>query len=383
MIKNYFKSAWRNLWKNKITTLINLFGLSVGMTTAVFIFIWVQNEISFDDYQPNNNHIFRITHTIQINKNETWKFEGSPMLLREAADKEIPEVEKSVYTIVNSNSWSNIIFNINHQLFAEKTSAYVDKNWFGFFYYDFVAGNANAFSREPFSIILTQSKAKKYFGNTNPIGKTIKVDAVNYTVQGVVKDNPVNSSFQSDIMMQMGGRLADPKTLNNDKSWGNFTYTTFLELKPAANSSQVEKKLNDIINKNRTVHTDKVSLEPLKDMYFETDLLSSALPHGNKKTTYIFSVLGLLLLVIACINYINLTTAKASLRAKEISVRKIVGAGRVTLFFQFITESLVISMLALAITLLLVKLFLPIFNLITEQNFELLITSPILWRGFF
>ncbi|WP_299287202.1 ABC transporter permease [uncultured Mucilaginibacter sp.] len=378
MIKNYFKSAWRTLLKNKVTTLINLFGLSVGMTTAVFIFIWVHNETSFDEYQPNSDHVFRITNTIQINKNETWKFEASPMLLREAADREIPEVAKSVCLITNSSD--NVTFTIKHQLFTEKTSAYVDKNWFNFFHYDFVAGNANSFSRDPFSIVLTQGKAKKYFGDIDPIGKIIKVDSVNYTVQGIVKNNPVNSSFQSDIMMQIGGRLADPQTLKNDKSWGNFHYITFLQLKPAANLSQVENKLNDIINKNSKVHTDKISLERLKDMYFETDHQFSTLPHGNKKTTYIFSILGFLLLVIACINYINLTTAKASLRAKEISIRKIVGAGRLNLFFQFITESLVISALALFITILLVKLFLPIFNIITEQNFELPITSTILWQ---
>jgi ABC-type antimicrobial peptide transport system permease subunit len=180
--------------------------------------------------------------------------------------------------------------------------------------------------------------------------------------------------------MQMDGRLSNPAVLKNDKSWGNFNYLTFLQLRADANKRLVETKLNNIINSNRSNHNDDVSLQPLNGMYFETDLQSSDLPHGNKKTTYIFSLLGILLLVTACINYVNLTTAKASLRAKEVSVKKIVGAKRTHLFLQFITESLTISVFALLISIVLVRLCLPLFNSVTEENFQLPLASVTMWK---
>lgn len=348
------------------------------MTAAVFIFLWVQNEMSFDNYHPDKENIYRVTSSIQINKNEEWIWESSPMLLAQIARQEIPDVQQTARII--TNSWGGPVFSINHQLFNEKGSAYIDKSWFNLFYYDFTEGNAAAFAKDPFSIILTQSKAKKYFGDEEALGKVIRVDTVNYTVQGVIKDNPVNSSFQFDILMQMDGRLSNPKIYNNDKTWNNFNYVTFLRLRPMASVQSVERRLNDIMNKNRENNTATISLEPLQQMYFESDLQSSGLPHGNKRTTYIFSVLGMLLLVTACVNYVNLTTAKASLRAKEVSVRKIVGASKRNLFAQFIAESLTISLLALAVTLVLLQLLLPAFNTITEKHFELPISSAAMWK---
>lgn len=378
MIKNYFKTALRNLWKNKVTSFINLFGLSIGMTAAVFIFLWVRNEMSFDNYHPRREHIYRITNSIQVGQDEPWVWETSPMLLGETAIKEIPEVEKAARVLMNN--WGGPAFTLNHKLFSETSSAWVDKTWFNIFHYDFIQGNAVAFGQDPFSIILTESKARKYFGEASAIGQVIKVDTVNYTVQGVIKDNPVNSSFQFDILMQMEGRLADPKVVKNDKTWNNFGYTTFLQLRPGTRTSLIASRLTDIINKNRTNHSDVVSLQTLSGMYFENDLQSSGMPHGSKKTTYIFSLLGLLLLITACINYVNLTTAKASLRAREVSVRKIIGAQRGNLFFQFIAESLAISIIALAISMLLMQLCLPVFNAITERQFTLPLSSTAMWQ---
>jgi len=378
MFSNYLKTAWRNLWKNKSTSLINLFGLSVGMTAAVFIFLWVQNELSFDNYHRKKDNIYRITNGIKVSKDETWVWESSPMLMGETAVKEIPEVEKSAR--ITANTWGGPVLNINHKLFQEKTSAWIDKTWFNIFHYDFVAGNATAFGNNPFSIILTESKARKYFGDAGAIGQVIKVDTVNYTVQGIIKDNPVNSSFPFDILLQMDGRLSDPAVFKNDKSWNNFGYITFLQLQPGADKASVETKLNNIIKSNRTNDNDDVSLQLLNDMYFESDLQSSDLPHGNKKTTYVFSLLGILLLVTACINYVNLTTAKASLRAKEVSVKKIIGAKKSHLFYQFIIESLVISLSGLIIASVLIQICLPLFNTITEKNFHLPVTSPAMWK---
>lgn len=378
MLKNYFKTALRNLWKNKITGFINLFGLSVGMTAAVFIFLWVQNELSFDSYHPGKENIYRVTNTIDLGSgNEAWKWETSPYQLGEFAKREIPGIQ----TIARASGMNSPhVIKFNNKLFPEKACGYVDKNWFSLFKYDFISGSKNNFEQNPFGLILTETKAKKYFGNTDAVGKTMQVDTLNYTVEAVIKDNPVNSSFQFDVLLQLESHLSQPRIIKNNSTWGNFSYTTFVQLHKDANIKSVTAKLNEIMNRKRTKNTATVNLLPLDAMHFETDLQSTSLPHGNKKTTYIFSVLAIMLLVTACINYVNLTTAKASLRAKEVGVRKIVGAERGHLFFQFITESLIISLLSLMLTLALLEICLPAFNALTEKQFALPFSSADMWQ---
>ena len=207
MIMNYFKTPFRNLWRNKTTSFINLFGFAVGMTAFVFIFLWVENETSFDNYHPDEGNIYRLTSSIHINKNEDWVWESLPMQLTETARKEIPDVEQTARIVINW--WSAPVLNINHQLVAEKKSAFIDKSWFNIFQYDFVQGNATAFAKKPFSIVLTESKSKQLFGNASAIGQIVCIDTVNYTVEGIVKDNPSNSSFQFDVLMQIEGRLSN------------------------------------------------------------------------------------------------------------------------------------------------------------------------------
>lgn len=377
MISNYFKTALRHLRKGRITSFINLFGLSVGMTAAIFIFIWVQNEISVNRYQPNKATVYRITSSIGVSKDETWVWENSPMRLGEFAKNEIPEIKALTRLVLNS--WGGPVFKINDQLFTEKTSAYVDSNWMNIFEYEFVAGNKAAFNSDPFSIVLTESKAKKYFGDVNPVGKQMKADTLNYVVQGVVKDNPANSSFQFDIIMRNESRLGNPQVQKNDQSWGNFNYITFVQLNGSNVSGVVTGKLNAILDKNRKNNNAKASLVPLGDIYFEENLQSSSMPHGNKTATIVFAILGILLLKTACINYINLTTARASLRAKEIGVRKINGAGKMSLFVQFLTESLATCLISILVSIGLIKLLLPLFNSITEKSFVNPFTSVQVW----
>ncbi len=378
MLKNFFKTAFRHLRKGKTTGLVNLIGLSTGMAAAVFIFIWVQNELTVNNFHAEKNHIYRITNAIGISKDESWIWETSPLLLGEFAGKEIPEIKKVSQLMINN--WGGPVININNQLFSEKTTAYIDRNWFDVFSYHFNAGNATAFANDPYGIVLTESKAKKYFGNVNPVGMIIRIDTLNFTVQGVVKDNPSNSSFQFDVLMNRESRLNDTRSVKNDRSWGNFNFISFLQLKPGADTKLVEKKLNDILDKNRKDNSAKASLQPLSKIYFEENLQSSSMPHGNRTSTYIFGLLGILLLLTACINYINLTTARASLRAKEIGVRKISGAGKSSLFVQFIIESLTVCFFSILISLALIQILLPFFNSITEKSFGSPFTTPAMWQ---
>ncbi len=372
MLKNYFKTACRSLLKNKGTALINITGLSIGMTAAVLILLWVQNEMNFDNHQPDADKVYRLTTSIKENN---WIWETTPLLLADAAKKDIPEIEKVSRLYPNNQP----VFNVNGNLTYEKKCTYVDDDWFNIFHYNFIKGNAASFAYNPYSIILTASAAKKYFHNREAIGAFIRVDSANYVVKAIVKDAPVNSSFQYEAFMPLSALLTDAQRRQNDENWDNFNYITFIKLKGGSNSSITAKKLTNILPDNKKGGT-TISLISLKEMHFENGLKSSSFVHGNRNTVYIFSILAFLLLLIACINYVNLTTAKASLRAKEVSIRKMVGANRMHLFYQFIAESLLISFISLIATLVLIQLFLPSFNSITNKNFVLTLTSVSMWR---
>lgn len=370
MIKNYIKTAWRSIVKNKATALINISGLSVGITAAVLILLWVQNELNFDQDHPGADKIYRLKTSLKENN---WIWESTPLLLAEAAKKEVPEIEK----IARLYPYNSPVATINGNLTYEKKAAYIDDDWFNIFEYDFIEGNAASFAQNPYSVILTASAAKNYFGKRNAMGATIRIDNMNYQVKAIVRDAPANSSFQYAVYLPLAALLTDKQRKENDENWGNFNYLTFIKLKSGSSTSVTANKLTNILPENEG--TD-ISLISLKDMHFENDLQSSAFVHGNRNTVYIFSVLAFLLLLVACINYVNLTTAKASLRAKEVSVRKMVGAKRIHLFYQFITESLLISFISLIATLILIQLCLPSFNLVTGKNFVITLTSLNVWR---
>ncbi len=373
MIKNYFKIAWRSLLKNKGTTAINVLGLSVGMTAAVFILLWVQNEMNFDDYHKDESSIYRLTTRLP---SQGWVWESTSLLLADAIKKEVPEI-KNAARLYTSN-WP--IFTIKDNQFFSKGCAYVDEAWFNIFKYDFKEGNAAAFDANPFSIILTNTEAKKYFGTATAVGQTIRVDSVNYQVRGVVADAPTNSSFQYTSFIPINALLTNQQIKENDEQWGNANYITFVKTAAGSNPGVVEKKITAVMASKSKEDATPISMIALKDMHFETEIDNSTFIHGNRNTVYVFSILGFLLLLIACINYVNLTTARASLRAREVSVRKINGADRSNLFLQFITESLLISLLSLVATLVLIKFCLPVFNQLTEKSFELPLTSLNVWK---
>ena len=375
MIKNYFKTAWRAIWKTRVTTIINLAGLSIGMAAAVFILLWVQNEMAYDNYHKDADHIFRLTTNL---KAEGWIWETTPLLLADVIRKEVPEVEKTARLQPNVLP----VFKINNNISYEENCAYVDDDWFNIFHYDFIEGNLAAFTQDPNSIILTASEAKKYFGNRDALGQIIQVDSLNFIIKGIIKDAPANSSLQYTSFIPLSNLLKDSARKANDEQWDNANYITFVKLRDGENTSLVAKKITSVLQTNSgdKDHESSITLEPLKNLHFETDLQSTSFVSGNKNTVYIFSILGALILLIACINYVNLTTAKSMQRAKEVSIRKIVGANRFNLFNQFLAEAMLVSCIALLVTLILIHTDLPAFNSITGKNFVLPLTSLNLWK---
>jgi putative ABC transport system permease protein len=376
MIKNYFKIALRSLLRHRRMTFINIAGLGIGMAAAVLIAMWVQNELSFDRNQPDAGNIYRIKTYLSITKTETWIWEHTPYKLGDFASRQIPQVRgiarmRGHYRDLNLIDGSKII--------TEPKAAYVDEGWFKMFHYDFVDGSPDAFVKNPFSIILTQSTAKRYFGSQEAVGKVLRIDTNTYRVQAVVKDYPANSSFRYNVLIPIAAQFTDASEKKNAMQWGNYNFITFLKLKAGSNSKSVSDVLFNIQHKNNAKDngSEKFSLTKLADMHFDTDLQSSSFVQGNRTIVNVFIILAALLLITACINYVNLTTARASMRSKEVSVRKIVGAGRGQLFRQFMSESLVVSLIALVLAMVLVELSLPWFRNFTEKQFDSPFTSPV------
>lgn len=379
MIINYIKTAVRNLFKNKVTASIHIIGLSIGMTATLLILLWVNNELNFDRYHPESDRIYRITCVTDnpVNRNKQT-MEYSPLLLADIAKNTLPEIGASARLF--TSTWSIPILKVNDELYSEKKYAYIDKGWFDVFKYDFIEGGPAEFFDNPFSIILTETKAKAYFGRQSAIGHLVRIDSNNYTVRAVLKDNPSNSSFQFDIFFPLDAYLANPRQRANEENWSTFNYITFLTLNRNSNAASVASKLNAILVANSKNEHNQAYLTPIKDLHFETGLASSVVTHGNKKYVYIFGTLAFILLLIACINYNNLTTAEASHRAREVSVRKMMGARSSDIFTQFFVQSLVICAFSLLIALFLYWLALPLFNRVTEKEFVFNLLSPDLWK---
>jgi len=371
MIKNYLKAAWRNIVRNKTTTLINLFGLSVALVAFIFIALWVQNELSFDEYHKDAKDIYLVQ--MKFNTND----EANSLTPLPVAD--VLKNDRDVMHVARMARWPGIL-NVDGYFFDEKTGIAVDSDWFKIFDYRVVSGDINSFNRNPFSLIFTQSKAKQLFGIKNPIGQFVKMDTTLYEVRAIVKDNPINSSLQFDMLVPMAARLANRHVDHNN--WSNLSYRTFIKVYPQTNTASFTKKATILSQQVSEKTSFSLAVQPLHELHFDSKSSDPSFRRGSHTAVFVFSVLAILLLITASINYVNLTIAKANARTKEISIRRIVGGGRIQLFFQFLTESFLLCLIALFISFNIMWLTLPVFNKLTATNFELSVGSKILWSIF-
>jgi putative ABC transport system permease protein len=377
MLTHSFKVAARNVMKYNITTLINVLGLSTAMAATSLMMLWVYDELTFDTTPKNSELIYRITCIPAQQDGNNQPIEFSPYLLADQIKTDFPEVEAGRFFTA---PWAVPSLKVGDELYSEKKAAYIDKGWFNILNYQLIEGNSKDFFENPFSIILTESKAKSFFGNEDAIGKVIKLDSNSFQVRGIIKSPPSNSSFQFDILLPIDSYLSTPDQRKNEESWDVFNYITLVRLKSYMDIISVGKSIQTLLQKNSTDRKTSAYLKPISEIHFETDIPTSVVSHGNKKVVYIFTTLAFLLLLLACINYNNLTTAKASQRAKEVSVRKILGAGFDILFLQFVIESILIGLVSLLVALLFVWLGIPLFNRITEKELIFDLFSLPLWR---
>ena len=362
----------RNLYRNKLFSLINLFGLVIGIVVASFIFLWVHNERSYDSFHHDAGQIYRITNTLNPNTENSYISELSPYPL-DMAVKNIPEVQETALlynTMDEEVTINNEIFHVLPKLY------YVSSDWFKMFDYNLVDGSLDAFANHPFSMVITSSEAKKYFGNERAVGKTVTLKGNNHTIQAVVQDNPANSIFQFSMMAPIEATFSESYRKKDSERWGMFLYITFVKLREGVNKQSVCQKINEIF---QTVESDtEANLVTLTDIHFETDFNSRHFPQVSSRIVTVFWWLGMLILFTASINYVNLTTAQSNTKTKNVGVKKIFGAGRQLLFFEFITESFIIILLSIVISFPVIWIFSPLFFKLIGGTI-VLFSSPVIW----
>lgn len=378
MFYNYFKTAWRNLWRQRFYTSINIFGLAIGLAVGIIILLWTKDELSFDRFHAKKDHIYRVIANMGSGGNaQSWQTTPAPISVY--GKKEVPEVKDAARFI---NNWDYSIYKTGEKQFTDLRSAYVDPSFFNIFDFKFEKGNL----KNPFpdinSVLLTESTAKKFFGSENPIGKVIIADNKdNFVVQGILADVPSNSSLKFDMLFpverlvkayQPGGFW---KSMNDD--WGNYYCFTFFLMHDEASLAAAAKKINTIHNTHHPSPEDDANytFQPLTQIHlYEADGSSSAM-----QSVQLFFGVAVLLLLIACINYVNLSTARSMLRAREVSVRKIIGAARKQLFAQFVLETAILFAIATALAIVIIYLLMPVYNQVAGKKNNFDITHPDVW----
>jgi putative ABC transport system permease protein len=382
MFKNYLKTAWRNLAKNKFYTAINITGLATGLAVGIMILLWVQHELSYDRFHQNAESIYKINSHLGTGASaQVW--EGAPGALS-VFSNQIPEVIR----VVRINEIDQqLTFKYRDKQFNESKLAFVDPSFFSVFDFKLLEGsNAKPFPNDN-SIVITSSEAKKYFGDDHlAMGKTLATDQGNFMVSGVIADFPDNSSMQYNMLLPMDLYAQEFTSSGGNGAWktidedlGNYYFRIYLQLRPGASPEKVAKQISQIYAGKRKGDA------YAKDNFFTLQSLTSLHLRnadgnaGGLQTVRIFLIVAILILCIACINYINLSTARSLLRSKEVSVRKIIGAARTQLFLQFIIETLVLFLFASLLALLLIYILMPLYNDISGRHLVFSFSNSGIW----
>lgn len=372
MFSSYFKTALRILRKNKGFSLLNLIGLSLGMACAVLILLWVHDEMTQNTFHRNYSKLYKVIEN-QSYEGKTYTFSALPGPFIPAIKQELPEIKYAA-----RSDWStNYLFTLGDKSLYER-GYFTDPDFLKMFSFKLKKGSPEILN-DPTSLIITEEMAEKFFGKNDPVGKTLKVNNDKlYTIKGVVETPPINSSLKFSWLASF--KIYEQA---NDwlQTWGNNGIQGYVQLQDAADPDEVNEKLYDFIQNKDSSAIARPFLFALKDWRLRSKFVEGKQAGGRIEEVRLFSVIALLIIIIACINFMNLATARSEQRAREVGVRKVMGAGRVMLIRQFMSESVVMALVAMVIAALIVFLVLPPFNTLVEKKLVFSFSNPIVSVG--
>ncbi len=381
MFRNYFKIAFRNLWRNKSFSLINIVGLAIGIATCLIIMLFVNNELSYDKYNEKADQMYTVFFQGNVQGEKMNEASVMPPVAQ-TLKKDFPEVEAA--TRLRNYGTPKLVY--NNKSFKEDAFAFVDSNFFQVFTLPLIEGNAKTALLEPNTVVITKALAKKYFGSEDPMGKVIAFKDGNNAackVTGVIDKVPVNSNFHFELFASMSS-LPEAR----EDSWMTSNFFTYLVLTKGYDYKKLEAKMPQVVEKymgpqmlkamgmsladfRKNGNDLSFHLEPITDIHLDPEYPQTLGQAANINNVYIFAAIAVFMLLIACINFMNLSTAGASKRSKEVGIRKVLGSLKIELVKQFLFESVIISAIALLLAVVLIYLALPAFNQLADQNLSL------------
>ena len=367
MLRNYLKSALRNLWRYKGHSLINILGLAVGMTCLILIMLYVKSELSYDRFHVNRDQIYLMN--MQVTNPQTGERSKNaigPYRLADELKVDFDDFDEIVRFAPRGGEYVKV----EDQLYLEEHLAFVDPEVFDVFTFPLLEGNGREALVDPYSVVVTPKIAQKYFGDRNPIGQTIKIRDLDFNISGILQEIPQQSQFQFDILVSMNcAQQAFSKVVL--ENWGEGYVFTFVKVPRKTKAEDYQKRLAEFVAvklEDWKDYSPVLGMHPLGDLYLDSADFPDFAPGGDRTYVIAFSFIALFILVIACINFINLATARSSLRAKEVGLRKVVGAERSQLIGQFLSESTLLATICLILAVLLTKLFLRQFNELADRD---------------
>ena len=379
MIKNYFKTAWRNIIRTFGYSLLNVWGLAIGMAVALLIGLWVYDQYSYDKSLPDYQRLYRVQRNFDSN-GDTLTFLSTSLKLADALRNQIPEVE---YVAECAGMGPHGLMIRDKKLYLN--GGIVGSDFLKMFQYPLVKGNAATVFKDAYSIVLTQSTAKAFFGNEDPVNKTIRFDNKHdLKVTGILEDLPGNSSFNFKYLVPFSyfEQTNDYVKRQRTGSFGNNSYSIFVKLKSHSDYAKVYPKIRNIEHTekdNTNAMLSYVTLQPIERWHLYSNYVNGKDTAGFLEYVHMFTIIGLLVLLIACINFINLTTARSEKRAKEVGVRKAIGSQRKDLVIQFLSEAFLLTSIALVFAIVLAELAFPAFNALTGNNISIPFNNIYFW----